>query len=289
MEKHLKTRRGIAPHFYPGDCAGQIEEFLLAFQPPAEPAQPIGGIVPHAGWTFSGAVAAKVIASLRPARPDAFVIFGAVHQWGVSEGAVYPAGAWNTPLGPVEIDSDLATLLLDACPDYLQPDADAHSREHSIEVQVPMIKYLHPRARIVPIAMPPSPNAAAAGAAVGAALAQSGRRVAVLGSTDLTHYGRNYDFAPWGGGEEALQKMRQNDRRFIDLALQFRAGEVVAEARANSNACGSGAAAAVIAAATALGATKATLVEYTTSHDVMREPPRTFDMAVGYAGILFGK
>jgi len=152
-----------------------------------------------------------------------------------------------------------------------------------------MIKHLHPTARIVPIAMPPTPNAAATGTAVGSALVQSGRRIAVLGSTDLTHYGRSYRFTPWGTGKDALAKMHRNDRRIIDLALQFDADKVIAEAHKNSNACGAGAVAAAVAAARAMGATKAALVEYTTSHEVMGEDPERFDMAVGYAGIVFGK
>ena len=245
--------------------------------------------MPHAGWAYSGAVAAKVIKCLQPASPDTFVIFGAVHSWGVRAGAVYPSGSWLTPLGEAEIDEELADLLLDKCPRHLTADPDSHAQEHSIEVQVPMIQHLHPKAKIVPIAMPPTDTAAPAGTAVGAAIAGSGRRVAVLGSTDLTHYGRNYGFTPWGFGPAAREKMAENDRRVIDLALAFEADKVVREAQEHSNACGAGAVAAAIAAAKAMGAVKSVLVEYTTSHEVMHEPPEDFRMAVGYAGLLFGK
>ena len=282
-------RRPVAPHFYSGDCAGQIEKFLAGFEPPAESANALAGIVPHAGWAYSGAVAAKVIKCLQALKPDAFVIFGAVHAWGVEEGAVDPAGSWDTPLGEVDVDEELAELLLDKCAKCLTSAPGSHAQEHSIEVQVPMIKCLHPEAGIVPIAMPPGANVAAAGAAVGAALAESDRKVAVLGSTDLTHYGPSYGFTPWGTGAEARKKMHKNDRRIIDLALAFEADKVVAEAHANSNACGAGAVAATVAAAKAMGAGQATLIEYTTSHDVMGDPPDAFTMAVGYAGILFGK
>ncbi len=282
-------RNPVALPFYAGDCAAQIDAFLAGFEPPAEPAAPLAGIVPHAGWTYSGAVAAKVIRSLQPASPETFVIFGAVHSWGVEEGAVYASGSWDTPLGEVAIDEALASLLLEKCSRELMDSPASHAQEHSIEVQVPMIKHLHPNAGIVPIAMPPTENAAAIGAAVGAALAECGKTTAVLGSTDLTHYGPNYDFAPWGTGPAAREKMRENDRRIIDLALAFAADDVVAEARRSSNACGAGAIAATAAAAKAMGADKAALIEYTTSHDVMGDPPDAFQMAVGYAGILFGK
>jgi len=282
------TRRPVARPFYAGDCAAQMDAFLAGFEPPAEPAKPIAGIVPHAGWMYSGAVAAKVLRCFQPRAPETFVLFGAVHSRGARPGAVYPSGSWDTPLGEVAVDEALASTLLEKCPKALVADPASHAQEHSIEVQVPMIRHLYPQARIVPIAMPPGPEASEVGAAVGRALADAGRTVAVVGSTDLTHYGPSYGFAPWGSGAEARAKMRENDRRIIDLALAFEADEVVAEARRNSNACGAGAIAATVAAAAAMGADKAALVEYTTSHDVMHEPAEGFQMAVGYAGVLFG-
>jgi len=282
-------RRPVALQFYAGDCSAQIDAFLKGFRPPAEPVAPIAGIVPHAGWVYSGAVAAKVIKSLQARSPEAFVIFGAVHSWGAEAGAVYASGSWDTPLGEAAVDEELAGLLLEKCPRELTDDPASHAQEHSIEVQIPMIKHLHPAAGIVPIAMPPTPNAAAVGTAVGAALAECGKTVAVLGSTDLAHYGANYGFAPWGAGAGARERMHENDRRIIDLALSYAADEIVAEARRSSNACGAGAIAATVAAAKAMGAGRAALVEYTTSHDVMGDPPDAFQMAVGYAGILFGQ
>jgi hypothetical protein len=281
-------RSPAVPQFYAGDCAAQIDAFLEEFQPPAEPADPVAGLVPHAGWAYSGAVAAKVIRSLAAAQPETFVLFSAVHAWGTQVGGVYDTGSWITPLGDVPVDEELAAELLERCPDHLVADPPSHAREHSAEVQVPMIKHLCPDARIVPIAMPPTDGAAPAGAGVGSVLAERDERLVVLGSTDLTHYGPSYGFAPWGTGPAAREKMQENDRRIIDLALGFEADRVVEEANRHSNACGAGAIAATLAAARKLGADKAALVEYTTSHDVMREPPDRFQMAVGYAGILFG-
>jgi hypothetical protein len=83
--------------------------------------------------------------------------------------------------------------------------------------------------------------------------------------------------------------MRENDRRLIDLALWFESGQIISEAESHSNACGAGAIAATIAAARAMGADKSALVEYTTSHDVMQEAPQAFQMAVGYAGLVYGR
>jgi len=282
------NRPVVAPRFCGSDCAGQIKRFLAGFTAPAEPARPLAGIVPHAGWMFSGAVAAKVITCFDSASPETFVLFGATHR-GVRRMSVFPSGRWDTALGEIEIDDQLAERLLERCPDRLTGDPSAHAGEHAIEVQLPMIQHLYPGARVVPIAAPPSPDAAEAGAAVGAVLAESDRPVAVLGSTDLTHYGAmNYEFAPWGTGAAAREKMIANDRRIIDLMLALDADHIVAEAAEHHNACGAGAIAATIGAARAMGAHKGALIDYTTSHDVLGDPPGSFEMAVGYAGVVFG-
>jgi AmmeMemoRadiSam system protein B len=108
----------------------------------------------------------------------------------------------------------------------------------------------------------------------------------VVGTTDLTHYGRTYyGFAPVGTGEPALEWARANDERVINLILDMRAEEIVAETDAHRNACGGGAIAGTVAAARALGAEKGHLLEYTTSyHAIPRGPATDF---VGYAAIVF--
>jgi len=112
-----------------------------------------------------------------------------------------------------------------------------------------------------------------------------GKIIVVVGTTDLTHYGDPYGFTPFGYGPEAKKKMKENDARIIELALRMKAADIRKEAQKSHNACGSGALAATVAAAKAMGAEKGQLIEYTTSHDVMAEGE--FDMAVGYAGIVF--
>jgi hypothetical protein len=282
------TREPVAEAFYRGDCSKQVDQFLEGFEPPGEPAKPVAGVVPHAGWVFSGGVAAKVFASLRAVSPEAFVLFGSVHRSGARTGAVYDTGEWSTPLGAVRVDTELATHLIERSEGLLIRDPGSHAGEHSIEVQLPMIKHLFPDAGIVPVAVTPCSAAAAVGKAVGAALMTWQTPVAVVGSSDLTHYGRNYDFAPWGTGAAARREMEANDRRVIDKMLALKADEIVAETEERSNACGGGAIAATLAAARALGADKAALIEYTTSHDVTGDSAKSFDTAVGYAGAVFG-
>ena len=107
----------------------------------------------------------------------------------------------------------------------------------------------------------------------------------VIGSTDLTHYGDNYGFTPAGYGAAAQNWMKKNDEHIVGLALTMRPDKILTEAALSHNACGPGAMAATVAAAKAMGAIEGTLLEYTTSYDVY--PDGEFEMAVGYAGIVF--
>ncbi len=277
----------VAGQFYPdsaGECRREIEMYSRAPGAKIE-GKPVAGIVPHAGWVFSGATAGKVFACIREhTEPKTFVLFGAAHRFMGGLPVVMAEGDWETPLGDVEIDSTLADLILDTV-EGLDEGASPHNGEHSIEVQVPFIKHLFPEAKIVPILTPPTGESAAVGTAIGRAVTDRDG-VVLIGSTDLTHYGFEYGFAPKGAGQAALEWVRDvNDKRLIDLAIGMKAEEIVREAGNLHNACGAGAVAATTAAARELGKTKGVLIEYTTSHDVM--PRGKPSMFVGYAGIVF--
>lgn len=280
------TRRPYARQFYPGDCREQIEHFLKNYKAPEEPAKAVGGIVPHAGWVFSGAVAAKVFKCLSSkADPDTFILLGAVHTWKPRGNSIYSRGSWSTPLGNVLIDEKVAEALIETLGEDIIDDPEAHEGEHSLEVQLPFIKHLCPEAKIVPIAVPPDDNAYTTGKMIGEAVSNMDKKIVVVGTTDLTHYGDSYGFIPYGYGENAKRLMKEADSRIIELALQLKSAAISKEAQRSHNACGPGALAATVAAVKALGAEKGHLLEYTTSHDVM--PKGEFEMAVGYAGILF--
>jgi len=261
-----------------------MEEFKTGFSPPAEPSLVVAGIVPHAGWFFSGGTAAHVFLTIKAKQsPSTFILLGAVHVPGIRSNAVYPDGSWSTPLGELKIDSALAERLLDGHPDLVESSARAHTFEHSIEVQTPMIKHLFPDAMILPIVVPPSDDAVELGEAIG--LLVKDTDTVVVGSTDLTHYGDNYGFTPAGYGGNAYEWMVENDEHIITLAERMMPREILVEASVNHNACGAGAMAAATSAAKAMGAKKGVLIEHTTSYDVM--PEGEFVMAVGYAGIVF--
>ena len=138
----LMVRQPYARNFYPGDCRTQIEQFLKGYKPPEEPVRVVAGIVPHAGWVFSGAVAAKVFKCISlKTRPDTFILLGAVHTWRPRGNSVYSRGAWTTPLGDVKIDEEVASALIKVLAGDVIEDPEAHAGEHSLEVQVPFINF----------------------------------------------------------------------------------------------------------------------------------------------------
>ena len=290
----MQTRKPIvAGQFYPrgrADCVDEINGYLneAALGEPL-PDEIVAGIVPHAGWTFSGLLAAMVFSAVkqRHENVDTFVIFGAAHSYFGSP-AVYDKGTWVTPLGETAIDEDLAEAILNS--GTAVSDPDAHNPEHSIEVQVPFIQHLFADAKILSILVPPSEQAIPLGEAVGDIIKQEQqKKIVCIGSTDLTHYGPRYGFTPMGIGDKAVQWASEvNDKEFIDFALKLQPQKMLASAAENCNACGAGAAAAAVAAAKKLGKTKGVLLAHTNSNEVMIKKMGTSSAeAVGYAAIVF--
>jgi AmmeMemoRadiSam system protein B len=290
----METRKPIvAGQFYPGQhnsCVDEINQFLdqsTMGQPLPETIA--AGVVPHAGWAFSGQVAALVFSAIRQQceKVNTFVIFGAAHGYFGRTPAVYEAGSWTTPLGNVPIDEELARQVL--AEGTAASDSNAHASEHSIEVQVPFIQYLFAGAKILPIVVPPTDQAVTLGTSVGDIISGNQKKIVCIGSTDLTHYGPRYGFAPMGTGAKALQWASEvNDKQFIDLALKLEPEEMLTNAAENSNACGAGAAAAAAAAAKKLGKTEGILLAHTNSNEVMLRMMGTSSAeSVGYAAIVF--
>ncbi|MBX3395301.1 MAG: AmmeMemoRadiSam system protein B [Phycisphaerae bacterium] len=250
----------------------------------------VGGVVPHAGWIYSGPVTAKVIQELaRRPHPQAVVIFGAIHVLHGHIASIFPSGAWETPLGLAGVDERLSDRLLGQT-GLLESSPHSHEFEHSIEVEVPFLQHLLPAALVVPIMVPVNDKAVALGRAVGRACRTYGVRAAFLCSTDLTHYGPGFSFTPQGSGPAALQWSKDvSDRRMIDLILEMRSEDAVEESVIHRNACGGGAIGATLAACQAYGATSARLLAHTASHEVSRDLSlASVRDTVGYAGIVFG-
>ena len=289
-----KRKPIVAGQFYPGQhysCVDEINECLDA-RPLHEslPETIVAGIVPHAGWTFSGSVAALVFAAIRQQheKVHTFVLFGAAHSYYGHAPALCDRGVWETPLGEAALDEEFADALLKK--GAAISDVDAHIPEHSIEVQIPFIQYLFAGAKILPILVPPTEKAITLGMRVGEIIAEDDqKKIICLGSTDLTHYGPRYGFMPQGAGETALAWAKGvNDKKFIDSALKLDAASILTTAAENGNACGPGAAAATVVAAKVLGCQSGVLLAHTTSNEIMLEKMgSTSADAVGYASIIF--
>ncbi|MFH1616222.1 MAG: AmmeMemoRadiSam system protein B [Planctomycetota bacterium] len=292
----MNTRKpAVAGQFYPEQhesCEAQLDSFIDQMPPMDElPENIVAGLVPHAGWTFSGQLAAMTFYAIQQSREKVhtFIIFGAVHTFVSAPIAVYNKGSWITPTGSVAIDEELADRIIQKN-SAAQADAHAHSSEHSIEVQIPFIEYLFPGSRIVPIMVAPVHQAVRLGSDIGDIIAaEKSKTIICIGSTDLTHYGPRYGFTPAGSGPEGLKWATEvNDKEFIKLAVEMKPEELLQTAAKNGSACGPGTAAATVAAAAKLGKTRGFLLAHTNSNEIMRTKfSRPGQESVGYASIVF--
>jgi len=285
----------VAGQFYPDnekECRAEIVG-CLANRPMKEklPENIVAGIVPHAGWVFSGDLAAMVFSAIEKVNKtvDTFIIFGAAHSHFGTSAAVYDKGSWNTPLGEIKIDEELAAEIMEKSKGA-KANCDVHRAEHSIEVQVPFIQYIFPKAKIIPIMMPPSDYSVQLGIDTAECIKKiRDKKIVCIGSTDLTHYGPRYGFDPEGNGPWGINWAKNvNDKAFINLAIEMHPERILIESMENQNACGPGAAAATVSAAKTLGKTRGTLLAHTHSNDVMeRRYGQTGSESVGYAAIVY--
>jgi MEMO1 family protein len=283
----MKIRKtDFSGSWYPGtpaECERLIESYLkeTAFTPEDGNALN-GGIVPHAGWYFSGSLACNVINCLKENKPpDVVVIFG-MHLGPGSRNTIMAEGSFETPFGNLDVDTDLARELIREL-DFNIETPDNYVQDNTIELQLPFVKYFFGNTRILTIGASPNKKSLLMGRKVATMSDKLGLKLKVIGSTDLTHYGDNYGFTPKGRGADAVNWVKnENDRLAIEAMLKMEPQKVIDQALKYNNACCSGAAAAAIACAGSLGSEKAELMHYTTSYD--KSPGRSF---VGYAGIVF--
>jgi len=244
--------------------ASEVDRLLAAGGPPA-PA--LGVLVPHAGYIYSGAVAGAVYA--RVALPPRVIVLGPNHTGlGRAGAALWPAGAWRTPLGEVPVDAALCAAL--AAAQEVADDPRAHAREHSLEVQLPFLQRARPDVAIAPLCLAQLsyPECEALGRAVARAAEATG--ALVIASSDMSHY-LPADLAR-AVDERALERLLALDPE--GLYHRVHAEEI--------SMCGIIPATVMLVAALERGAAAAQLIRYAHSGEVNGDLRRV----VGYAGVV---
>lgn len=277
----------LAGSWYPGDkerCRDEIESYLDS-KYKFESERPRLAILPHAGWAYCGSLLAIGYRELAQSLNDidTLILFYG-HLRPNDSIRMMHRSTIETPLGSIATDDELAAAIFAHEHDFeiIEEEGDNHRQDNSAEIHFPWIKYFFPEQKIIPIAMPPNLQALTLIDTIVDQASGLNRRLAFIGSTDLTHYGPNFGFSPQGIGEQAESWVRQeNDRRWIEYAAQFDSAQMITESLAHFNACCAGSAAAAVEGAKRYEKKEAKLLAYATSSDI--RPATSF---VGYATLV---
>lgn len=257
----------VSGQFYPRNKNDLDREISRCFEGvPADGKQVLGAVVPHAGYIYSGNTAAYVYSMLPEA--DTFVILGPNHT-GYGSPVSVSSENWSTPLGEVGSDNEFIKALPKR---IIDTDETAHKYEHSIEVQLPFLQHRFSDFKIVPICMGMQDEETAldVGSELAEAMGKVNKKVVIIASSDFSHY-------------KPDKVAREDDAYFINSILNMdMPGFYRKLYERNASVCGYGPIAAMLTATKELGATKATLLKYSTSGDTTGD----FSAVVGYAGII---
>jgi len=263
----------VAGQFYPGnpqELSALVEQYTKDAGT-QEKVKVHACLVPHAGYVYSGGVAGAVFS--RIFLPKRILLLGVRHHARGEALAILSEGAWRTPLGDVPVETALAAQLRKECP-ALREDSVAHSREHSLEVELPFLQVLDPGFSFVPIAVGTHrlEELAETGEGIARVLKENREEILLVTSSDMNHY-------------EDDETTRRKDRKAIDRMLAMDARGLYDVCREEDiSMCGLGPAVTMLTAMKRLGAEKAELLRYATSGDVSGDR----DAVVGYAGMIFG-
>ena len=269
----MKREPAVAGQFYSFDRESLEKEIKKAFSLPGEPKKTknenkiLAAVCPHAGYMYSGSVAAYSYKALKEdSTPKTFVIIGPNHGGMGPAISIYPSGEWETPLGTVEIDSELAEKIAG---EKFVLNEEAHIYEHSVEVQIPFLQHIFKEFKIVPICVMEQRLNSMRG--LGEKLAQVlGEGHMVIASTDFSHYVPN---------EEAYKR----DFKAIDAIKSLDEGALFeAVEKYDISMCGYGGVAAAIVYSKLKGAKEGRLLKYMTSGDVTGDK----SAVVGYGSLI---
>ena len=273
MSTTILRHPAVAGRFYPGDpddlrteAQGYLSQSISST---GTATKAIGCIAPHAGYMYSGHVAGAVFGQIEI--PGLCVVMCPNHTGMGRALAIMSEGSWETPLGEVPIDAELALALQQRFP-ALHNDPAAHRAEHAAEVELPFLQLRQPNLRIVPIALGTGQFEVLEqlGLALADVVAEQRDPVLIVASSDMNHY-------------ESDVVTRAKDHRAIERILTLDArGLFDVVTQQNVSMCGFGPAVVMLTAARQLGAKSAQLVKYATSGDVSGDR----EMVVGYAGVI---
>lgn len=271
----MNRQPAVAGQFYAGSERALIEQIEAAFEhrmgPGTVPAVDSSGelptavVSPHAGYPYSGPIAAHGFARLaRGGRPEAVVLVGPNHGRGGAPLAISGADGWQTPLGEVPIHDGIRSSLASA-PGF-EVDERTHAGEHSLEVQVPLLQFLFDDLPIVPVLMSRQDEERIERTVSGLTDSLGDERdIVLLASTDLTHY-------------EPQMRAKEADSVIREAIEDLDAAAIMEAARSGHTMCGAGPTAAVLRASRELGAREGTVLAYGTSGDTAGST----DSVVGY-------
>jgi hypothetical protein len=273
----------VAGKFYP-DSPPRLKLAIEKFLQDAVPLRvnnPVALIVPHAGYLFSGQICADGFKQVSNQPYEVVVILGTNHTSpGFQKVSLYPGEGFRTPLGTAAIDRELVSALIKSDPADCTLDKSLHEQEHSVEVIVPFIQVLFPKARIVP-AVVGSADVSLCNR-FGQALAKTirNKRALIVASSDLSHYPEAKEAS--AVDQEILETITRLDPALLKATIRAQMNRRIA--RLDTCACGEAPIMAAMAAAKWLGATRGLVVSYSNSGDSSVRPDRS--RVVGYGAVV---
>lgn len=264
----MVRKPAVAGYFYPSNARELFEDVSNYTKPTTAEKNTIGIVSPHAGYMYSGQVAGRTFSAVKV--PDTVIVIGPNHTGMGSDAAILCSGKWLIPGAEIEINSEIANALLKNFKE-LEEDPIAHSREHSLEVQLPFLYHKNKNFKLVPICLSHHNYnfCNEFGESIGETIKKSRTDVLIVASSDMTHY-------------EPHEIAKTKDRLAIDEILKLSPKDlynVVAEQKITM--CGVIPAVTMLCAAKFIGAKKGELIHYQTSGDISGD----YSQVVGYAGI----
>jgi MEMO1 family protein len=278
----------VAGTFYPGE-RGELKAAIEGYLRDAVPARVpdvVALVVPHAGYVFSGQIAADAYNQVRNQTFDTVVILGANHTTGgFTRASVFDGAEWRTPLGTVAVDRGLAEALVHAGAGAVF-DRRLHEQEHSVEVQVPFVQVFQPRARIIPIVIGSQEPAFCSRLGQALATLLKNRRALIVASSDLSHYPGARDARRVDARTLQILATGSDVRSLLTDLTDARGGESQEAPGLVTRACGLGAIMVAMEAGRGLGALRATVISYANSADTLAGDP---DRVVGYGAMTLSR